>query len=172
MALDNNEILEIYRTGLRNAHALEMTAIDLTRRQAERLETYPDMKARLDEHSRESEVQAQRLSAILERHNTSASTVKNAATTILGNAAAALHAPAPDEILKNTVANYAFEHQEIAAYTSLITMAERVGDTAAIAPLRQSLAEEQAMAEFIAQRIAPTTLRYMELSAAGQKAGV
>jgi ferritin-like metal-binding protein YciE len=37
----------------------------------------------------------------------------------MGNAATALHAPAPDEVVNNTFANYALEHQEIAAYTSI-----------------------------------------------------
>ena len=49
---------------------------------------------------------------------------------------------------------------EIAAYTSLIAMAEQVGDTAAIPLLKQSLAEEQAMAKFIEQAIVPPTQKY------------
>ena len=44
--------------------------------------------------------------------------------------AAALHIPASDGILKNTFANYAFEHHEIAAYTSPIAMARFAGDAA------------------------------------------
>jgi ferritin-like metal-binding protein YciE len=98
--------------------------------------------------------------------------VKNTATSIMGNVAAALHAPAPDEVLKNTFANFAFEHQEIAAYTSLIAMAEAMGDTASVAPLRQSLSEEQAMADWIEGQIVPTTTRYMELNRVGNTAKV
>jgi len=74
--------------------------------------------------------------------------------------------------LKDTFANYAFEHQEIAAYTSLIAMAERIGDTALVGPLRQSLSEEGSMAKFIAGQIVPTAARYMDLVAAGEKAKV
>jgi len=167
-----NKLHEIYHSGLRNMHALEQSAIELTERQTERLENYPQMKARLAQHHTESVEQARRLEAILERHGTSPSSAKNAVSSAVGNVAAALHAPAPDEILKNTFANFAFEHQEIAAYTSLIAMAEQVGDTAAVPVLRQSLSEEQAMATFIEQEIVPTTRRYMELTQAGRVAGV
>ena len=110
---NGNTIHEIYHTGLRNQHALEMTAIELTERQVERLEHYPEMAARLRQHHVESQEQARRLEEILERHGTSSSSVKNAVTSVMGNVAAALHVPPSDEILKNTFANYAFEHQEI-----------------------------------------------------------
>ena len=51
-------------------------------------------------------------------------------------------------------------------------MAEAVGDTASIAPLQQSLAEEKAMGEFIQAQTIPTTARFIELTRAGTKAGV
>jgi len=167
-----NTIHEVYHTGLRNMHALEEMALELTERQTERLEHYPEMKARLELHHKESMEQARRLETILQRHGTSASTVKNTVSSVMGNVAAALHAPAADEVLKNTFANYAFEHQEIAAYTSLITMAEAVGDVASIPVLRQSLGEEQAMAKWIEEHIVPTTNRYIELARQGSAVSV
>ncbi len=163
---------EAYHTGLRNMHALEVAAIELTQRQLERLERYPEMAAQLRQHNVESEAQGERLTAILERHGTSASTAKNAISSVMGNMAAALHAPAPDEVLKNIFANFAFEHQEIAGYTSLIAMAERLGDDASVPLLRQLLSEEQRMADWIGAHIASTTQRFMELTASGQKAGI
>ncbi len=167
-----NPVHEIYHVGLRNLHALEMTAIELTERQVERLENYPEMAERLRAHKIESQEQARRLEQILQRHGAGTSAAKNTVSSVMGNVAAALHAPAPDEILKNTFANYAFEHQEIAAYTSLIAMAERMGDSEAIATLRQSLSEEESMAKFIQDRIVSTTTRFMDLTAADQKAKV
>ena len=166
-----NKLHEIYHTGIRNLHALEQAALELTERQTERLENYPEMKARLAKHHAETQEQARRLEAIMQRHGIAPSAVKNAATSVMGNVAAALHAPAPDEILKNTFANFAFEHQEIAAYISLIAMAEHIGDTASVASLQSSLAEEQAMADWIRGEIVPTTARFLDLTAAGKVAG-
>ncbi|WP_163574890.1 DUF892 family protein, partial [Klebsiella pneumoniae] len=70
---------------------------------------------------------------------------------------------AQDEILKNTYANHAFENFEIAAYTSLLTIAEAAGQGAHVGGFQQSLREEQAMAERVAGLIQPTTQRYLQL---------
>jgi ferritin-like metal-binding protein YciE len=169
---NGDKLHEIYHTGLRNMHALEMTAIELTERQVERLENYPEMAARLRQHHAESHQQAKRIEDILARHDTNSSSLKNTVTAVMGNVAAALHAPAPDEILKNTFANFAFEHQEIAAYTSLIAMAEKIGDTVSLPALKQSLSEERTMADFIGSQIVPTTERFMDLTRSGATAGV
>ena len=140
--------------------------------QVERLENYPKMSAMLRKHAEESETQAQRLDQILEGLGTSSSTLKDMATKLSGNLAAMAHMPIQDEVLKNTFANFAFEHFEIAAYRSLLTMAELAGDTSGPTLLRQSLAEEERMAQWIADNIESTTRRSAELEAAGQKAGV
>ncbi len=54
----------------------------------------------------------------------------------MGNLAAVGHSLTSDEVVKNSFANYAFEHFEQAAYMSLIAMAEGVGDQEAIPLLR------------------------------------
>jgi ferritin-like metal-binding protein YciE len=74
---------------------------------------------------------------------------------------------ASDEIIKNSLANLAFEHYEMAAYKSLLTLAEAGGMQQAMQLLRQNLASEQAMAEWLDQNrrtghaaIRPTALRW------------
>ena len=163
---------ETYITGLKNAHALEAQAIQLLSRQLERIENYPDHAAMIRTHLAESEAQQGRLEAILEAHGTSHSMLKDFVTGLTGNIAALAHAPMEDEILKNTFANYAFEHFEIAAYRSLIALAEAAGDAQAVPLLRQSLAEEEKTAQLIGATIEDTTLRYARREAAGQTAGI
>ena len=163
---------ELYMQGLRNAHAQEVQAIELMQRQVERLENYPEMKSALVLHIKESEAQRDRLEQILGKHGTSHSTIKDLATGLTANLAAIGHAFTTDEILKNTFANFAFEHFEMASYTSLITMAEAAGDQQHVPVLQQSLQEEVAMSKRVGDLIAPVTQRYMELTAAGQTAKV
>jgi ferritin-like metal-binding protein YciE len=69
--------------------------------------------------------------------------------SVVGNLMALGHTVAGDDVIRNTLANYAFEHYEIAGYMSLLT-------TAKVA-LNESLREEEAIAQWIAGRIAPTT---------------
>lgn len=165
-------IQDTYLTGLKNAHALESQAIQLLSRQLERIENYPDHAQMIRTHLAESEAQLKRLETLLERHGTSHSMLKDFVTGLTGNIAALAHAPMDDEILKNTFANFAFEHFEIAAYRSLIALAEAAGDTQAIPVLRESLAEEEKTAALISAVIETTTLAYAQREAAGVTAGV
>jgi ferritin-like metal-binding protein YciE len=162
---------KIYVTGLRNAHAMEAQAIELLERQVGRLQNYPEMSARMQQHIAESQAQQKRLEEALSSLSETWSTIKDTAMAAIGNLLALGHVPAPDEVVKNTFANFAFEHYEMAAYKTLMTLAEATGHGSAMAGLRQSLQEEEAMARWIDEHIKPTTLRFLERSAAGETAG-
>jgi ferritin-like metal-binding protein YciE len=82
-----------------------------------------------------------------------------------------MHTPAPDEVMKNTFANLAFEHCEIAAYKSLLTLAD-AGQESAVSMLERSLAEEEAMAQWIADHIGETTTTFVHRTEAGETAAV
>jgi ferritin-like metal-binding protein YciE len=98
--------------------------------------------------------------------------VKDLAMSTVGNLAALMHTPAHDEVLKNTFANFAFEHYEIAAYKSLLTLADLTGQPSAISMLERSLAEEEAMAKWIADHLEETTTTFVRRTEAGETAGV
>ncbi len=167
-----SSVQDIYITGLRNAHALENQAVQILSRQVERLENYPAMEQRLREHIEESRTQSARIEQILERHGTSHSALKDMVTGFMGNMAALAHAPMQDEVLKNTFANFAFEHFEIASYKALLEMADAAGDGQAPQLLRMSLDEEVRMAQWIDQHLPETVRTYMRLESSGQTAGV
>ncbi len=162
---------EIYTTGLRNQHAVENQAIELLERQLGRLESYPEMAERMRQHLEESREQARRIEDLLAGLGTSHSAVKDTVMSFVGNMAALMHAPAGDEVVKNTFANFAFEHYEIAAYKSLLTLADVTGHSAAVNALKQSLSEEESMARWIDEHIADTTRKFISRSEAGQTAG-
>lgn len=162
---------DLYVTGLVNAHALEQQAVQLLERQVERLEHYPEMEARMRHHIEESREQQARLERILQRLGTSHSGMKDMGLGLLGNLAAMAHMPAKDEVIKNTFANFAFEHYEIATYRSLVAMAKAAGDDAAVPLLRQSLEEEVAMAGWISDHLEETSLTYVQRETTGQTAG-
>jgi ferritin-like metal-binding protein YciE len=75
-------------------------------------------------------------------------------------------------VIKNSFANYAFEHFEIAAYRSLLALCDATGHTAAKSALQQSLNEEIAMARWIDEHLEDTTLRYLQRVSAGLRADV
>ena len=166
----SEDIRNIFITGLENAHALEKQAIQLMERQVERFENYPEMSDLLRRHIVETEGQIRRLDEALHSFGADRSILKDMATQFMANLAAAGHMPMADEVLKNTFANHAFEAFEIAAYKSLITMAEATGNTQFVAALRQSLQEEERMRQWIEDNVEKVTRMYMEREARGEKA--
>src|SRR5215471_7865317 len=122
-----NPARDLLVTGLRNAHGMEVQARELMQRQCERLKEYPAVQTRLRQHLAETVQQLHRLEQCLAACEETASTIKDALLSALANLTALGHAVADDEILKNTFANAAFEHYEIAAYESLLVLCEQAG---------------------------------------------
>ncbi|WP_159716202.1 ferritin-like domain-containing protein [Geminicoccus flavidas] len=170
VVLSPEAVRSIFVDGLRNAHALENQALSIMNRQLDRLEKYPEVAQRLRSHVEETNGQIGRLQQILESLNESHSTMKDLGASFMGNMAALGHTVAGDEILKNSFANFAFENYEIAAYKSLIEIAQRGGFQNAIPLLEASLKEEQAMAAWMDQNLSAVTDRYLQLSIAGADA--
>ncbi len=102
----------------------------------------------------------------------SRSVLKDNALSLTGNLAAVAHALTQDEILKNSIANFAFENFEIASYKSLIQLADETGHSEASEPLNETLREEQAMAQWIDGHLADVTHTYLERYEAEEKAGL
>jgi ferritin-like metal-binding protein YciE len=156
---------DLFIVGARNLHAVEKQALSIMSPQVARLEHYPQLADQLRLHIDETHGQVERLDQILADVGSGSSALKDLALSISGSMAAAIHSVAGDEVLKNSFANYAFEHFEIASYKSLITMAEDNGVTGAVSLLRTSLGEEQRMADWLDQALPMITRRYTELYA-------
>jgi ferritin-like metal-binding protein YciE len=170
MTEGSEAIRDVFVTGLRNAHALEHQALSLMDRQIEHLAQYAEVEERLRSHRGETEQQIARLEQILGELGENPSGLKDTAMALSGNMAAMAHMFAPDEILKNSFANFAFENFEAASYKALIVIAEEGGFTTAVPLLQQTLQEELAMAAFC-DEILPTVVRkYLNLRASGGQA--
>ena len=161
------ETESVFVVGLRNAHAMENQALSTLRPQLARIENYPAVAQRIEQHIVETEGQIARLEGLLKQRGDSNSTFKDTALSILGGLGALGHATASDEILKNSLANFAFENYEIAAYKSLIALAEALDYASAVNVLQQNLAEEEAMAAWLDEHLADVTLQYAGLREAG-----
>ena len=149
---------DLYVTGLKNAHAMESQAHEILERQADRLGDFPELQERVAAHLQETKSQLQRLERCLSTLDDSPSTLKDTMLSFGGNVAA-MTAMAGDEILKNTFANSAFEHYEIAAYKSLLALAKEAGIDHS--ELEESLHEEERMADWIDEHVEPITIEYL-----------
>lgn len=170
MANPSDEVRHIFVVGLRNAHAVEHQALSLMDRQIEHLAHYAEIEQRLRSHRGETEQQIERLEQILESLGESSSGLKDMAMSLSGNLAALGHSFAPDEIIKNSLANFAFENFEAATYKSLITIAEEGGFTSAIPLLQQTLDEELAMVTFLDEMQPMVIRKFLARRATGVEA--
>ncbi|HUD91060.1 ferritin-like domain-containing protein [Sphingobium sp.] len=168
--MDHDTVRHMFIVGLRDAHAVEHQALGIMDRQIEHLAQYAEVEARLRSHRGETERQIERLESILDSLEDSPSAIKDAAMKLSGSVAALSHALAPDEIIKNSLANFAFENFEVATYKALITMAQAGGFQAAIPKLEESLREEQAMVAFLDETLPVIVQKFLALRSQGEQA--
>jgi ferritin-like metal-binding protein YciE len=152
---------DVFVVGLRNAHAMEVQARELMERQSERLGDYPEVQAKVKQHLAETNEQLIRLEQCLEACGETSSTLKDAAQSVMANTMATAHAMAGDEILKNTFANNAFEHFEIAAYKSLLSLCMSAGQEKSRPLLEANLKEEEQMADWIDANVGKVTQQFV-----------
>jgi ferritin-like metal-binding protein YciE len=160
----------IYTTALRNTHALESQGLSQIEHQLSGLEHYPDYANLLRAHVQTTQEQLKRLEQALSSLSTSASTLKESVTNTAGKVGAAVHALAQDETLKNLYAGYGYQYHQIAAYRSLIAIAEAAGHQEHVELFRKSLEEEKQAAQGVDGLIESVTRTYVERTTQDAKA--
>jgi ferritin-like metal-binding protein YciE len=155
---------------LRDAYAMEVHAVEMLQRQSERLKNYPEFEARVKQHVKESEGQAEILRNCLQSLGTDVSSIKAGAGWLGGNLqgifGSITGAMAGDEVVKGAMIGYAFEHFEIASYRTLIAGAEECGLAEVKEACTKILSEEQAMQQWLADHLPSITAQFLKRSEA------
>lgn len=165
-----DEIRETFLEWLRDAHAAEKQALTMLAQQANRIENYPALRARIEQHITETEGQVAALDKLLDRYDAGSSVVKDITGRAMAFAQGMSGMMASDEVVKGGLFSYAFEHMEIASYRILIATASRLGDQEAVGVLSRILAEEEAMAEWLADNLEQVVETYLTRLATDQPA--
>lgn len=146
---------------LRDAHAMEQQAENMLKAQSKRLEHYPELKARIDQHIDETLGQQKLIDGCLSRLGGSSSTMKDMTGKLMAFGQAVGGTLMSDEVIKGAMAGYVFENVEIAAYTVLIAAAEAAGDSETLAACQQILPQEIAMAEWLLEHLPQLTEAFL-----------
>lgn len=149
-------------TWLRDAYAMERGIEQVLENHAKDAKDVPEMQNRLNAHLEETRRQAERVEECLKSLGADTSTGKSVMGSIMGKMNGAMTGMYRDEIVKNTLAEYATEHFEIASYKSLIAGATRAGLPNVAAVCEEILREEESMAEWLAGRVEMLTHHYMD----------
>lgn len=153
---------------LRDAHAMEMQAEAMLKGQASRLEHYPEVKARVEQHITETQQQARDVEQCLKSLGEDTSTLKDMGGKTMAMMQAMGGMIMSDEVIKGAAASYAFEHMEVASYTILIAAAHAAGETNVTHTCERILQEEKAMAAWLAEHTPAVVQTYLQRERAGQ----
>jgi ferritin-like metal-binding protein YciE len=162
MTTDVNENLNDW---LRDAHAMEQQAEKMLTAQAERLEHYPELRARIVQHIDETRGQQGLLDDCMARRGVSNSLIKDLGGRLMAFGQAMGGMTVSDEVVKGAMAGYVFENLEIASYTALIAAAEQAGDAATKSACEQILVQEKAMAAWLLAHLPQITQAFLLRSA-------
>lgn len=153
---------------LRDAYAMEKQAETMLRAQSSRLENYPQLRARIDQHIEETRSQQQLLEQCLDRLGSGPSAMKDLTARMSAFMQGAGGMAVSDEVIKGGMAGYVFEHVEIAAYTALIAAADAAGDAETRRVCQQILPQEIEMARWLLEHLPETIAIFMTRSVAGR----
>ena len=162
MADDRTEADERLMQWLRDAHAMETQAETMLSGMESRIEHYPHLRKRIAQHLKETQHQSQRLEDAITRLGGSTSTIKDSVASLTTMAQGLLGSIAGDEVMKGLLGGYTFEHYEIASYRILLAAASTLGAVETTRIGRESLREEEDMAQWLSTNIDQLTAEYLE----------
>ncbi|NTJ63042.1 ferritin-like domain-containing protein [Agrobacterium rhizogenes] len=155
------EIHDMFVIGLRNAYAMENQALGIMRPQLSRLEHYPEVAAKIEQHIDETEDQISRLEHILKDMDANYLDLKDMILSYTTPTTVMSYTGSGDAVLKDAFGDFAFENYEIATYKSLLTIADAGNFGEAKSALQESLVEEQAMAKWLDDNLPAVTRKFL-----------
>ncbi|HLV15892.1 MAG TPA: DUF892 family protein [Pseudomonas sp.] len=151
---------------LRDAHAMEQQAETMLTSQVERLENYPDLRARIQQHLQETQQQRAQLEGCLQRLGSSPSTLKDMSAKVMAFGQGVAGMAMSDEVVKGAMSGYVFENMEIASYTVLIEAARVAQDAETQRVCEAILQEEVAMSDWLRDHLPELTRAFLVRSEA------
>jgi ferritin-like metal-binding protein YciE len=148
---------------LRDAHAMEQQAETMLSATIGRLQHYPDLRRKLEQHLEETKRQQQLVNDCISRLGGDNSAVKDAMGKMVAMGQGLSGLFVDDEVIKASLASYTFEQMEIASYRILVAGAEAVGDVTTAAVCTRILKEEEAMAAWLEQQMPNLVRAFLQL---------
>jgi ferritin-like metal-binding protein YciE len=161
---------------LKDAHAKEKE-LETSLQAHIGMTTRPPYKKRLQQHLKETKSHSKQLERRIKRLGGSTAIVPELASRGVALAKGPLHAlrgtSEEEKLLKNAKTEYSEEHEEIATYTAIETLAEAVGDKETAKLARAIRRDEERMAKYL-EGVIPTLTKAVakaEIPAAERSSG-
>lgn len=138
---------------LNDAHAMEKALEEVLERHAKDAEGDAEVQPRIERHVEETRRQAETVRGCIESLGGKVSGGKETFGKMFGAMQGMANRPMADTMVKNAIADYAAEHFEIASYRALIDACRQIGEEDVAIRLTEILREEEAMAQFLEQKL-------------------
>ena len=146
MSTVNDELIK----HIDEAHAMEQNVLRMLDGMIQTTDD-PQVIDKLEHHKTQTQTHAERMRQRLESHGAAPSMVKQAGGILQALAKMPLDMIRGESAGRNARDAFATEHLEIASYELLRRVAEKAGDEETAQAAREIIAEEQEMADFVAQ---------------------
>jgi ferritin-like metal-binding protein YciE len=147
---------------LNDAYMMEKSVEEVLLKHVMEFREFPEWRDRLQVHVEETADHAAQVRKCIEELGGAPSTVKSLAGEVMGKVQGLTMSMFADKTVKAALAEYASEHLEIASYTALVAAAEEAGYSRVAEVCRGILAQEEAMAGFIIERLPILTRHHLE----------
>ena len=164
MSKPNEHLLDC----LRDAYAMEKQAESMLKARSFRLEHYPELRQRMNQHLEETLCQQALLEGCLDRLGSSPSAMKDLAGRIAAFGQPVGGMTMTDEGVRGAMRGYVFEQAERASYTALIAAARAVGDAGTAQCCEQILPQELEMERWLLDHLPDIVAAYMSRSTDGR----
>jgi ferritin-like metal-binding protein YciE len=154
---------------LNDAHAMETQLLPVLRNHAKDAAENPASQRRIEQHVRETEQHAERISQAVGRLGTTTSMIKSGLASVMGAVQSVSTGIFSDELVKNALTDFAAEQFEVAAYKALIAAAEDMGETEVARLCRENLREDEEMARWLDQQLPITVRQTLQKQATGTR---
>ena len=151
---------------LRDAHAMEIQAIESVENQIDRIRNYPELRNWAQEHVQVAQQHRELIRECIERRGGSTSTLKDVTMAVVGKFQELTGMLMADEVLKNIIGDYSFKHYQIACYKSLIAAAEEASDPETKRVCEGIVSTDQQLVDRLLPYIPQVTREYMQRDAA------
>jgi ferritin-like metal-binding protein YciE len=149
---------------LRDAYAMEKSAIEILEKQVRRLSDFPMVQSKISEHLEQTRWQAQQIETCLTNFGIKPSLLKDDVARFSGMIGMVKNA-VEDEIIKDLIADAAFENMEVSFYRSLITAAQECNEHEIRMTCEEILEQELIMAQWCDANIVAITQEFISAHA-------
>lgn len=147
---------------LNDAYAMEKGLVQVLENHADDVKDHnPEAYRKIVEHLEKTKLHADRVEQCVARLGGDTSTFKSAMGQVSGFFQGRSTGAAPDELVKNALADYASEHFEIACYRALITGARSLGLNEIAQVCEEILRDEEDMARWLEKQLPMLVNEYL-----------